>query len=543
MDVAETDAGVEPVPEVGAAIDRRAALWILAASVAAMLATTFSPPLLRMYSTEIWRALGWTELGWSVFLAAKGLFLIIFVLAAGAAGDLLGRRRVLLLALSGYMVASLLAATTSQRGAFLVMEGLLPILDAFIKTLALTLLILAFQGSARLNALIAYSGILAVAYVLSPWFAVQIGQATQVRIVVYATSIVLAGIAFLLVAKKVPESRASAQAKPRNVAALSAWVAGVCAIIFGVVLAGSLGWSDPLVLGTLAAGGTILLVLVSLRKYPLREQWRFDLRFERHLSIAVLAGVILNLALYAVATQIFGFLLRVQDYDVLPAGLRLTPILIGPVLLGAIASRLSVRVGLRGALSVGLLLVAASAAGFGFLQPDIAYWALACLLALLGLGFIIGNAPYLLLLSSSVPRNLTATVQAVGRTTSQLGAALAYALMLNLIAGFGTQGFVRSAQAAGLSEAAIQQQLWSVAAAAGDTSIVLAQEVQIQLLEWIAPGIEAAYTMGLGRAMWVLAGLCVFGATLVWFGLPGKRAEPRQAPHAVQALDAPDSPG
>ena len=64
-------------------MERRAAGWTFAAAVVAMLATTLTPPLLRMYSTEIWRYLGWTEVGWSVFLAAKGLFLIVFVLAAG----------------------------------------------------------------------------------------------------------------------------------------------------------------------------------------------------------------------------------------------------------------------------------------------------------------------------------------------------------------------------------------------------------------------------------------------------------------------------
>jgi MFS family permease len=535
--VSEADARVERATEAGPAMDRRAARWIFAASVVAMLATTFSPPLLRMFSTEIWRYLGWTEVGWSVFLAARGLFLIVFVLAAGAAGDLFGRRRVLLLSLSGFLAASLLAATISQRGAFLVMEGLLPIFDAFVKTLALTLLILAFQGRERLNALIVYSGILLVAFVLSPWFAAQIGQVTQVRTVAYATSVVLSAVALLLVARKVPESRASAQAKPRNVAALGAWVAGVCAIIFGVVLAGSLGWSSPLVLSTLAAGGAILLALVWLRGHPLREEWRFVLRFERSLTVAIVAGVILNLALYAVAVQIFGFLQRVQDYGLFPAGLRLTPILIGPLLLGALASRLSVRVGMRGALLVGLLLVAASAVGFGFLQPDVSYWALAPLLALLGLGFIIGNAPYLLLLSSSVPRDLTATVQAVGRTSAQLGGALAYAFMLTLIAGFGRQAFVRSAQAAGVTPAGIEQQLSSLAAIAGDTSLVLGPEVELQVLEWIAPGVNLAYTVGLSRAMWVLGGLCMFGAALVWVMLPGKRGKLRQEPDGEQALD------
>jgi hypothetical protein len=361
--------------------------------------------------------------------------------------------------------------------------------------------------------------------------------------VAYAVSVGLAAAALLLVARKVPESRASVRAEPRNVAALCAWVAGVCAIIFAVVLAGSLGWSSPLVLGTLAAGAAILLALVWLRGHPLKQEWRFVLRFERRLTVAIVAGVILNLALYAVATQIFNYFRKVQDYDLLRAGLGLAPILIGPLLLGALISRLTVRVGVRDTLSLGLLLVAASAAGFGFLQPDIPYWALAVLLALLGLGFIAGNAPYLLLLSASVPRNLAATVQAVGRTTSQLGGALAYALMLTLIAGFAGQAFVESAEAAGVSPAGILQQLSSLAALGGNTSLVLLQEAELQALDRIAPGVELAYTVGLSQAMWVLAGLCAFGAVLVRIGLPAKRIELEREAGAERVLDGPNPSG
>jgi hypothetical protein len=64
-----------------------------------------------------------------------------------------------------------------------------------------------------------------------------------------------------------------------------------------MTLAGSLDWSSPLVLGTLAAGRTILLALVWLRGHPPGENWRFVLKFERSLSVAILAGMILNLSL------------------------------------------------------------------------------------------------------------------------------------------------------------------------------------------------------------------------------------------------------
>jgi hypothetical protein len=282
-----------------------------------------------------------------------------------------------------------------------------------------------------------------------------------------------------------------------------------------VVLAITLGWSHFLVLGTLAAGIALLLALLSLQAKLVDEHWRVAIKFEGQLTQAVIAGIILNLALYAVTTQVFHFLQQVRGRNLLSAGLALAPIVIGPVLLGAVAGRLTARIGARDALSVGLALVGVAAAGFGLLLPDIPYWALALFLALLGLGFIIGNAPYLILLSTSVPPDLEATVQAIGRSTSMLGSGLAYALILSLIAGFGQQAFVSSAESAGLSQTAIQEQLQSAALAAGDFSLVLATEAELKVLEWVTPGIEAAYALGLERAMLVLAVLCGLGAILV----------------------------
>jgi hypothetical protein len=237
------------------------------------------------------------------------------------------------------------------------------------------------------------------------------------------------------------------------------------------------------------------------------------------LSVAVFAGVILNLGLYAVAVQIFNFLRHVQGYAPLNAALRIGPILLSALLLGGVAARLTIRVGAQRALSLGLLIVAASAAGFAFLQPDIQYWVLALLLALLGLGFVVGNSPYLLLLSESLPRDLAATVQAIGRSTAQLGGALAYAIMLALIVGFSERAFVRTAESAGVSRVAIQQQLSALASAAGDTSLGLAPEAELRALELIAPGFQRAYTVGLSGAMLVLAGMCVFSAAIVGIGL------------------------
>lgn len=59
MREAETDAHTATPP--GRPMSRKASLGIFATSVVVVLATTLSPPLLRMFAPELWEALGITE--------------------------------------------------------------------------------------------------------------------------------------------------------------------------------------------------------------------------------------------------------------------------------------------------------------------------------------------------------------------------------------------------------------------------------------------------------------------------------------------------
>jgi MFS family permease len=56
-----------------------------------VLATDFAPPFVRILGSKTWTSLGITESQWSIVMASRGLFFIIFILAAGVLGDLYGR--------------------------------------------------------------------------------------------------------------------------------------------------------------------------------------------------------------------------------------------------------------------------------------------------------------------------------------------------------------------------------------------------------------------------------------------------------------------
>jgi DHA2 family methylenomycin A resistance protein-like MFS transporter len=493
------------------------------ACILASLATIFAPPLLRMFRAHIWSALDMSEVQWAVALAIRGFVLILFVLVGGAIGDVFGQRRVLILALWSYILSSALTALAPSSSVFVVASTLMSVTGAIVKVLSLTLMLIAFDRRQRIFALVVYSVIVLLGYVLSPLMAREIGQNADARYM-YALPTTLGVLALGLAIKYVPPS-SLVRAKVMDVLTMNLWIAGLCGVIFALVLAGIVGWTNIWVLFILGTGIVIMVGVDRFERIPLGdERWRYHLGFKRQLGVAIVAGVMLNLVLYSVTAQIYSFLNRVQNYDLLAAAIRLAPVLVGAVVFGAIAAQLTIRLGARNALSLGLLVTAAAATGFSLLQPNLPYWILALLLVAVGFGFILGNTPRLLLLNAAVPYGLIATAQAIGSATAQLGGALAYALMLYLTQGFGLQVLTGLVQGSGLNVTEAALQLESLSVSVDSLSLLQTSPVQMTIAERLVPGFHLAYTKGLSQAMLVLAGVCVVAAVLVQVVLLGTSA-------------------
>ncbi len=492
--------------------------YVFAACVVVMMSTYLSPSLIRLLGPQLRVELAATESQWAALTSLRSLLLIAFVLAGGVLGDLLGRRRVLLWVLIADLGANSLRLLTSSQDLFLTAGILDAALNAIIGPLNMTILMLAFTGRARVYAIIGFSVLGGVGYLLAPLVAEWLSTALAVRAIFFLPAVLeLLGLGAVF--KYVPESRSSPQTRRADVIALAVWAGGICAVIFGVIQAGSLSWGHPLVLSSLGVGALLLIGIVGLEQGLAGGRFSFKLHYSRQLSVAIIAGVVIFLVLYATSAQIYRFLAEVQDYTWILAGLALAPLLVGTVFLGTLVARFTIKLTLRQNLAFGLVILAGAALGLSLLQPGIPYEGLAVLLGLVGLGFIVGNTPRLLLLSRAVPLDLLATVQSIGDATAQAGAALSYSLMVSLIETFSQSSYTRQLRAAGLSLLEIGQRLDALASAQRAASTILAPEGQLAALEQVAPGYRVAYTVGLSRSFLVLAAVCLVCAAVVWLGL------------------------
>jgi DHA2 family methylenomycin A resistance protein-like MFS transporter len=483
-----------------------------------MMAADFAPPFLRMLGPRTWMSLGITEGQWSILMASRGLVFIVFILAAGVWGDLFGRRRALLSSLTLFTLCiPILVFASPTSIPFAVTYSIWAIIGVMIRTLAVTFVILKFKGRERILALVMYSILIGAGFLLSPILATAVKENIGFN-AVFIAPMVLTGLGIYLVRKYTPESSVSFDFWRLDALALAIWTFGLCLMIYAGVLSGGLGWTHPLVLTALALGAILIIVVTWLSGRPMPDRWKFRLRYDQRLGIAIFAGVILYLAFYAITVQVFNFMSRVQNISAIISGIALAPILAG-AFISVLVVRLARRWEVGQVIAGGLVVIAVPALVLSLLQPDISYWVLLPCLLLLGFGFILGNSPRLLLLSASVPSSLAATVQSIGSATAHLGSALAYSFMMTLIEGFGTRAYVQTLESFGLSELQITNRLSTLAHASDEISVLAPTEEQTALFQQIDFWIVQAYTTGLSRAMLVLAAVCLISAAVVIVGL------------------------
>jgi DHA2 family methylenomycin A resistance protein-like MFS transporter len=491
--------------------------------VIVMLSTLIAPPFQRILGSTNWQLLGWTEAQWSLFTGSRALVFLLFTLSAGVLGDFWGRRRTLLVVLFGF-IACVLASMIFPLGAIsLALQTALSILGIMVRTLTLIMVILILDGRERLQGIVLYTAISGGAFFLVPIISKGLLEYTDIK-TLFSLPLLLALIGFWMVTKNIPESRASANVNPHSVGALVAWTFSICAFIFSAVLQGSMGWNHPIVLTGLALGGGILLVLFWLKRISMSKPWKFTLYHQRQLSIVILAGVVINIALYAILIQMYNFFTKIQELSMLNTVLALAPILLGVFFLGVLATRLMLHFGMRRSLSIGLLVLAIPPLGLSILDVNLSYWIMMPFFVLLGFGFILGNTPRLVLLFKTVPEDLVATVQSIGSATAQLGSALAYTFMMTLLESYTGSAYVEMLDSSGLSNEAIAERITKLVTASESLPLTISQNQQVQILQSVEPLLKDAYVTGISQAMLALAGVCVFSAVVVYFGLRDNNA-------------------
>lgn len=366
------DAGqVQSAGSPGQPLSQARKRWVLAATVLGSSLTFIDGSALGVALPAIQNDLGAGPAAVQWVSNAYLLTLGALVLIGGAAGDRFGRRRVFLIGVAVFALASIacgLAPTVELLIAGRAVQG---IGAALLTPGALAVIGSVFPPEERGKAFGTWAGAGALFGMIGPLVGGWLADAADWRFIFWI-NVPLALLTAVVTLRAVPESR---DADARGLDWLGALLAvtGLAALTWALTAAPDLGWSDPPILAGLAGGVGLLAAFLwaeARERHPMMPLGLF--------KSSVFSGInLLTLLLYFALSGAMFFLpfelIRVHGWTATAAGAAMLPFAVIMSLFSGAAGRLADRFGARLSLSVGPILAGIGLALLALPRPGAGY--------------------------------------------------------------------------------------------------------------------------------------------------------------------------
>ncbi|HEY0933930.1 MAG TPA: DHA2 family efflux MFS transporter permease subunit, partial [Trebonia sp.] len=296
-------------------------------------------------------------LEWTV--NAYSLSFAVLLITGAALGDRFGRRRLLVVGLLVFTLASAACALAPDSGLLIAARAVQGAGSALVMPLAVSLLTSAFPPEKRGGALGIFTALTGLAVVGGPLVggAVTEGIAWQW---IFWVNVPIGAVLIPLVLARTTESRGP-RARP-DLPGLALVSAAMFGIVWGLVRASAAGWDSGEVAGALAAGTGAGVAFVTWEVRASEPMLPVRLFADRTFSAANSAIFLLTAALFSTVFFFAQYLQISLGYSPLGAGLRFLPWTLTLFAIAPAAGRLSDRIGNRTLLAAGLALQAAGLA-------------------------------------------------------------------------------------------------------------------------------------------------------------------------------------
>jgi EmrB/QacA subfamily drug resistance transporter len=366
--------------------------------------------------------LQWVSVGYLLSLA--GLLLL-----SGALSDRFGRRRLFIIGVAWFAVASLICATAPNIELLIAARGLQGIGGALLTPGSLAILEASFVPGERGRVIGAWSGLGGAATALGPFVGGFLITALSWRLIFLINAPIAVAVIWISL-RHVPESRDPKATGYIDIAGSALTITALVGISFGLIQGTAGSWTSPVVLGALGVGVLALLVFLVVELRVHAPIVPLEIFKSRQFS----ATNVETLLIYGMLGGVF-FLLpielqQVSHYSPTLAGASLLPATGLMFLLSSRSGALSARIGPRLQMTVGPLLMAGGMALYARIDASGNYL-LEVLPAVLlfGLGLSILVAPLTATALSSAPPERTGLASAVNNTVARTGSLLAVAIL------------------------------------------------------------------------------------------------------------------
>ncbi|MGC2111779.1 MAG: MFS transporter [Candidatus Korobacteraceae bacterium] len=508
--------------------------WVLAATILASSMAFIDSTIVNVALPALQADLGASVVGVQWVIESYGLTLSALILAGGAMGDAFGRRRMFLLGVATFAVASAGCGFARDLHQLIFARAIQGIGAAFLVPGSLALISASFEDKERGRAIGTWSGSTAITTAIGPVIGGWLIQHWSWRWAFFL-NVPLAAAVIAIALWRVPESK-SRHRQPIDWWGAAAVTLGLSGLVFGFLESANLGWRNPWIIAGLAGGALCIAGFLFIEARAHSPMVPLVLFRSRAFSGANL----LTFFLYA-AVGIFFFLfpldlIQVQRYTATQAGAAILPLILLMFLLSRWSGGLVDRYGPRLPLIVGPLVVASAFLLLALPSIGSSYWkSFFPALTALGLGMALSVAPLTTVVMQSIEPDRAGTASGINNAVARVSGLLAIAILgVVMVAAFGERlhrslaGLEMPPQA----RTELQSNQNKLAALRAPAGVEPATAVVVD------SSIAVAFQYGFRLIMWICAALAVASAAVAW-RMIGSRPLQEPVSAAQESLSGP----
>ncbi len=355
----------------------------------------------------------------------------VLVLTAGRLSDLFGRKRAYVGGFILFALASLGAGFSTGASDLIVWRVLQGIGSAFLFANAAALVTDAFPREQLGLAIGANTMVAAIGLVLGPVLGGALVAVSWHWVFWFNVPLALAGAVWGgLILREL--------ARPDTVRGLDTlgtgtFVIGLTGLVLGISKGGLSGWSDPVVVGGLAAAVVLLPAWVAIERRGRAPMLDLSMFENRLFSAATAAAFINGLARFALMFLFVFYFQGAQSNSAIEAGIKLIPLALGMLVASPLAGVYADRHGSRGLAALGMLVTAVGLALMTTLGVKTPYWQSAIFLTLVGVGSGMFNSPNTSAMMGTVPAHRRGVAAGARTLLQNTGAVLSIAFVMAIV--------------------------------------------------------------------------------------------------------------